>query len=205
MKMLTLLFFIAGCCQLKYEKKDFLLNENELSFFNAYKAGDTIYFENQFGNIDTIEIIEITPTNTEPKSACSNGIFMQPKPTNSKEISIKHLPIDKWQGTIEPHNNNGEIKKTIKHQTFFSITKFLLEKEVITEISFKDFHSSLSLNLFSKDTLTLNNKKWTNYFIAIHSYPEKVNKSWNICKAYWTINEGLIGYETKGGQIWTKK
>lgn len=205
MKILTLLFFISGCCQLKYDSKDFLFNEKELSFFKAYKAGDTIYFENQFGNIDTIEIIDITPTNAEPRTACSDGIFINPKPTNSKEITIKHLPIDKWQGVNEQHYNNGKVKKSDNYQTFFSTTKFLVEKEVVTEISFKDFHSSLSLNSIFNDTLTLNNKKWTGYFIAANSYPERVNESWKISKAYWTINEGLIGYETKGGQIWTKK
>jgi len=204
-KILTLLFFMSGCCQFKYDDKDFLFNEYELSFFDAYKVGDTIYFENQFGDIDTIEIIEITPTNTDPKSACGKGLFMNPRPANSKSITIKHLPIDRWHGTTEEHFSDGSVKKSINYQTLFSTAKFPLEKEVGSGITFKDFHSSLSLNSMLKDTLALNDKKWTNYFIAEHSYPERVTDSLNISKAYWTVDEGLIGYETKGGQIWTKK
>jgi hypothetical protein len=130
---------------------------------------------------------------------------MNPRPSNSKSITIKHLPIDKWHGTTEQHFIDGEVKKSINYQTLFSTTKFPLEKEVSYGITFKDFHSSLSINSMLKDTLVLNDKQWTNYFIAEHSYPERVADSLDISKAYWTVDEGLIGYETKGGQIWTKK
>jgi hypothetical protein len=66
---LTFVLLLTACCQFEYDDKDFLFDEYELSFFDAYNVGDTIYFENQFGNIDTIQIIEISPTNTDPKSA----------------------------------------------------------------------------------------------------------------------------------------
>lgn len=205
LSILTFCAFLASCCQFEYDDKDFLFNKHELSFFNAYSAGDTIYFENQYGDIDTIEIVEITPTNTDPKSACGKGLFMNPRPANSKDIKIKHLPIDKWHGTTEQHFNDGKEKESIDYQTLFSMTKFPLEKEVDNYITFKDFHSSLALDSIRNDTLILNNKKWSAYFVAEHSYPERVTDSLNIFKMYWTVEDGLIAYENKAGLLWTKK
>ncbi|PTB96965.1 hypothetical protein C9994_04925 [Marivirga lumbricoides] len=202
---MTFCAFLASCCQHEYEDKEFLFNNYELSFFSAYSFGDTIYFENQFGDIDTIEIVEITPTNTDPKSACGKGLLMNPRPTNSKAIKIKHLPIDKWHGTTEQHFNDGEIKKSINYQTFLSMTKFPLEKEVGNQITFKDFHSDLALDSVRNDTLTLNHKKWSAYFVAEHAYPERVRDSLSILKVFWTVEDGLIAYETKAGLLWTKK
>ncbi|MCK6650661.1 MAG: hypothetical protein L6Q66_13465, partial [Bacteroidia bacterium] len=154
MKQLFCIFTVialTGCCQFKFDDNDFLLNENELSFFDAYKTGETIYFEDKWGDRDTIRIVSISPTNTDPSSVCGKGLFMNPRPENTKSIHIEHLPIDKWAGKTEEHFSNGEVKISVNYQNLFSITKFPVEKEVENQVAFKNFRSSLKINAIQKE------------------------------------------------------
>ena len=194
--ILTLL--ITGCCS--YDKKDFEFNENELTYFSDYRIGDTIYFQSNLGNVDTITIVGFL---TERNENC--GWFMAPRPINSKGVQIKHLPIDKWHGISQNMITGGKIE--IEYQVLFWISKHPTEKEVKYSISFKDFHLNYDtiVGEFHSDTIKINNLKFANYYVVKHGYPDRITEPKNVEIVYWTDKLGLTAYRNKDGETWTKK
>jgi len=191
-------FFLSSCCSI--DKKDIEFNDNELKHFSNYKNGDTIYFESNLGDIDTIEIIGFK---NEKFDKC--GGFMQRRPSNTRWITIKHLPMDKWHGTSQDMTKGGIIE--IDYQGLFWITKDPIEKTTKYSIDFQNFHSTEDtvIGQLYLDTLKLNNIVLTNYYIVKHGYPDRVTKSDDIEVLYWTDRYGLVAYKNKSGQIWTLK
>ncbi len=192
--ILTLL--ISGCCS--YDKEDFEFNTNDLKHFSSFKLGDTIYYESTNHNIDTILILNY---DSEQHKNC--GGFLGPRPINGKWIRIKHLPTDKWYGKTQEEGKPTRID----YQSLFWITKYPLAKKTEYSISFKDFCSRYDTIIgdFHTDTIVLNGKQMTNYYIVNHAYPERVTDSTNIERVYWTDKDGLTAYMNKGGEIWIKK
>jgi hypothetical protein len=130
---------------------------------------------------------------------------MAPKPSNTRWVTIKHLPQDNWHGTSQDMIKGGKIE--IDYQGLLWITKLPIEKTIKYSIDFKDFHSSSDsvIGEFHTEALAINNITLTNYYKVKHGYPDRVTDPANIEFIYWTDKEGLIAYQNKGGVIWTKK
>jgi hypothetical protein len=195
---IILTILASSCCS--YDKNDFEFNNEELEHFSDYKIGDTINFESNLGDIDTITIVDFK---TERNDNCSG--FMAPMPLNGKWVQIKHLPIDKWHGTSQDMATGGKIE--VVYQELFWITKFPTEKKTEYSISFRDFYSKSDtiIGEHHTDTITLNDLKISNYYIVRHGYPERVIEPKNIETLFWTDKFGLTAYKSKDGETWTKK
>ena len=186
------------CCS--FDKKDIEFNDNELRHFANYKVGDTIYFENVLGDIDTLEIMGF-----ENYKYDKCGGFLAARPSNTRGVSIKHLPKDNWHGTSQDMSKGGEIE--IVYQGLLWVSKHPIEKTIEYSFDFKDFYaySDSILGEYHSETLTLNNISLTNYYKVKHGHPEKVTDPSHIEFIYWTDKDGLVAYQNKGGQVWTKK
>lgn len=68
--LIYLTVFLNSCCS--YDDKDFDFKESELRHFSSYKIGDTIYFESDKNDVDTITI---TGFDTESNRACGAMSF----------------------------------------------------------------------------------------------------------------------------------
>lgn len=197
LNLFTISLILTSCCS--FDKNDIEFSDTELGHFSDYKKGDTIYFEGNFGDIDTMEIIGFE---NEKHDNCFG--LIAPKPGNSQWIGIKHLPNDVWKGTRHDLSNTGQNE--IDYQGLLWITKDPLEKTTEYRINFKDFRSveDSTIGQYYSELLTLNNIDLTNYYKVKHGYPERVSDSIDIEVVYWTDKEGLIAYQNKGGQVWTK-
>jgi hypothetical protein len=195
--LLTALF--SACCS--YDQKDFDFTSEELAFASSFHVGDTIYYESNLHDIDTLLILD---TLTEQTKGC--GWFIAPRPSNIKSIVIKHLPIDIWHGTTTT-SENGKAETKINYQTILSVCKYPVDKKLEFVIDFKNFNSirNSSLGEFHSDTILLNGKTFSNYFLVKHSYPERVKNSTDIEYLYWTVQDGLVAYQNKSGELWTLK
>ncbi|MES2654440.1 MAG: hypothetical protein V4620_02570 [Bacteroidota bacterium] len=193
---IILIVLISGCCS--YDQKDFDFSKEELNHFSVYNIGDTIYFESNLGDMDTITIVDFK---TEKHENC--GGFIAPKPVNGKWISIKHLPVDQWHGTSQDMAKNGKIETD--YATLFWISKFPTDTETTYNIEFKDFYTApdTTIGEFHADTITLNDLKISQYYLVKHGYPERITEPQNIATVYWTDQYGLMAYKSKAGEIWT--
>jgi hypothetical protein len=201
MKQRTFLLFpilivlFSSCCS--YDQKDFDFTSEELAVASSLHLGDTIYYESNLHNIDTILIID---TLSEQIKGC--GMFIQPRPTNNLSFLIKHLPVDNWYGTS---TTNSETK--IDYQSLLTITKSPKPKQIEFSFSFKGFYSSLDsiIGELQTDTVEFNNRKFWDYYLIKHSYPERIKNASDVTEIYWTKKEGLVAYRNKGGEVWARK
>lgn len=191
--LLTVLF--SSCCS--YDQKDFNFTSEELAFASSLYVGDTIYYESNLHDIDTILIID---TLSEQVEGC--GMFIQPRPSNNLSFLIKHLPVDNWYGTS---TTNSETK--IDYQSLLTITKSPKPKQIEFSFSFKGFYSSLDsiIGELQTDTVEFNNRKFWDYYLIKHSYPERIKNANDVTEIYWTKKEGLVAYRNKGGEVWARK
>jgi hypothetical protein len=198
LNILITVSLLTSCCSI--DKTDIEFNDHELKHFSYYKPGDTVFFESNLGDIDTIEIIGFK---NEKYDKC--GGIMQRRPSNTRWLTIKHLPFDKWHGTSQDMSKDGNIE--IDYQGLLWITKDPINKTTEYNIDFKDFHSTTDtiIGEFHSDTLKLNNIILTNFYKIKHGYPERVIDLNDIEVLYWSDNDGLLAYKDKGGQTWTKK
>jgi len=174
--------FISGCCFYDLDK--------ELAHFSDYKIGDTIYFQSNLGDIDTISILDF---GTERNEIC--GGFGR--------IVIKHLPVDTWTSTSQDFTTDGKIDTV--YQLLFSFSNYPTDKYYV--INFKDFNSNIDsvIGEFHADTIKLNDMNISNYYSVKHGYPERITEPKNVATIYWTDKFGLTAYKTKDGETWTKK
>src|SRR5688572_2888681 len=86
---ISLIFLLLGCCS--YDNRSFDFTEEEFNHFSRYKIGDTIYFQSNLGDMDTITIVGF---GVEKKDTC--GFLMAIPAFNERWIKIKHLPRDDW-------------------------------------------------------------------------------------------------------------
>ena len=197
--LLVITVISSGCCSWNYDKEDFEFTREELNLMGAYQLGDTIYFESNLGNVDTITVVEISEERHEG-SKC----FITTEPQHFKDIKIKHLPNDKWAGTSQ---SEGEEKK-ITYQSLISITKSPLdsiEKIANYGISYKRFTTLGNALDVSPKEVIINNKVISDCYKVEHGYPERVINPDDIETVYWTAKYGLTAYINKAGEIWVIK
>lgn len=111
--LVLLIFVISACCSI--DKRDFEFNETELGHFSDYKDGDTIYFQSNLGDMDTITIAGF---DSERYEKC--GGFLSRRPLNGRWVIIKHLPVDKWHGTSQ----DMTVIKTVYWTDKFGLTAY---------------------------------------------------------------------------------
>ncbi|MBW7869159.1 MAG: hypothetical protein H3C31_12655 [Brumimicrobium sp.] len=199
--LLVTIGFISGCCSWNYSKEDFEFTQNELALMGAYNIGDTIYFESNFGDIDTITVVEFSEERHKG-SKC----FISRKPSNYMAINISHLPsrITKYPSTKWTTDKNG---KDVTYQSLISISKSPLDSIKKTEyvISFKGFTTLENIFENSPNEFIINGKTLSNCYKVTHGYPERVTNPDDIETVYWTPKYGLTAYTNKVGETWVIK
>lgn len=186
--------FISSCCSWSYNESDFEFSQNELVHFADYKIGDTLYFENNFRDIDTIAIVSIV----DERQVGQKCAFSIP-PRHNRRVLITHLPIDFW---IAKKHYDGAGKDTVVYQTLFYIQKLPLENITNYGVSFKEFYySDSTLGEIHKE-ISVSNKIIYNCYKLKHHYPERVINPTDISTVYWTDKYGLTAYTQKNGVTW---
>lgn len=195
--LLVIFGLFSGCVSWDYSKADFEFAQEEFHLLGAYKAGDTVYFQSNLGDIDTIKILNIS----EEKEK-GNRCFISKPPFHGRNVKIEHLSFDKWAGTSQVES--GERK--ITHQVLISISKFPLQKRTDYSIAFKGFVAS-GQSIFGELTkeCIIDGKSLSNCYKITHSYPERIDKADDIEIVYWTTKNGLTAYTSKSGETWFLK
>jgi len=182
---------ISGCSS--YDQKDFDFNSNDLIHISSFKVGDTIYYENSLGDIDTIMVYKIDSSQNKELGTLA---------VNCLNVTIKHLPNDTlwtWKSW-----NNPTGKEEIMYQDLIRICKVPERKKTTYSINLQDFSSPYGndkLGEYHTDTIKINNKVITNYFEIKSEY----SKQTSIELICWTDQDGLIAYKNINGNWWTKK
>ena len=188
---------LYGCCSPPVEKDKFDFTNEELQFLNPMVINDTIYFESNNFDVDTILIRKL---NKESYNGCS--YFIQRAPSNWRSIEITHLPVDKWTGTSQSQNEPPETT----YQYLFSMSKDFERNSMVFSVSFRGFHSKeVKISLDSTSTLIINSRKTQKCYQLDHYYPERISEEDDIVRVYWSKAIGLVGYENKAGEIWINK
>lgn len=199
--LLAVIGIISGCCSWHFDKEDFEFSQEELNLMGAYKVGDTIYFESNFGDIDTITVLEFSEERHEG-SKC----FISTEPNHIKRLIIEHLPIriHKWPGTKWTEKEGNKIT----YQSLISISKSPLDsiKKIAGYcISFKGFTTlGNALGNIPRE-FNINGKIISGCFQVTHGYPERVTNPDDVEIVYWTAKHGLTAYTSKGGETWIIK
>lgn len=196
--ILTISLILNGCCS--FDKTDLEFDKQELRYFSDYKNGDTIFFESNLGDTDTIKIIGYQ---NEKLDKC--GGLMTPQPSNTKWLTIQYLPTDIWHGTSQDMTKGTEVE--IDYQRLLCITKYSNGNKTQYKINFKDFYSRMDsvIGEYHSETLKLNGVILSNYYEVEHGYPERITDVNHIEVVYWSDQDGLVAYKSKSGEIWTKK
>ena len=173
-----------------YSDKDFKLTSDEMKFLNAYKKGDTIWFESSLKQTDKILIIGL-----DSNQKRQSGYIMAKPAYNEMFISIKHLSADK------------DNKIDTANESLITISKYPQQTKTNYFISYRHFlfSSDNGLGNLYSDTLFVNNKPITNYYKLRPDYFERDTTMTDFKEVYWTQNEGLVGYKLNNGVTWTKK
>jgi hypothetical protein len=199
LSVIILTFIFNGCCST--DSKEFEFENNEPKHLSCYKSGDTIYFENSDNDIDTIAILSVDSAKGEK---CIG--LIAPRPVGkSCWVTIKHLPIDKWHRVTTTGKDNDTA--SFDYQTLIYITKDPIKNQTFFDFNFKDFYTATwtVLGKLKTDTLILNRKRITNYYVINHGFPIRVKDSTNIETLIWTDQHGLTAYKNKNGVWWIKK
>lgn len=192
----TIIGVVTGCCSWNYNKEDFEFTRNDLALMGLYNIGDTIYFESNLGDIDTITVVGISEDRHEG-SKC----FISTEPYNFRSITIKHLPNDKWAGTSQSEDQ----ERKITYQSLISISKSPLDsigKIAGYSISYKNFTTLGNALESSPSEFIINGKTLLNCYKVTQGYPERVTNPNDIEIVYWTAKYGLTAYMSKSGETW---
>ena len=190
------LIVLFGCCKQRYTSADIEFSQVELSYFDPFTTGDTLFFENGLGSFIAFEI------GAEEKARYDHcDHLIQGRHLNSKLRRVSFLP-----GSSQSSKREGG--RFWNDQSILQITKYPNEKTTEYLVEIMDFFSSSidSLGTLNQDSLNLNNGKViSNYYKIPHSYPERVTEPFHIEYAYWTKEDGLVAYQNKDGEVWTRR
>jgi hypothetical protein len=197
---LLITIILTSCCTDSDPKFNF--ENNEPKHIVCYHIGDTIYFQNEINDVDTITILSVDSAKGQ---ACTG--LMAPEPIGkSCWVTIKILPNDKWCGVKYEHERNNPPKTSIDYQKLIHFIKDPADLSTSFSFMFKDFVSlDTALTKLNKDTLVINSMKITDYYLIKHSFPERIKDSTDIVLIIWADGRGLTAYKNKCGNWWTKK
>lgn len=189
------LLTLVGC-----NECDFTIPNNYRDFLHNYKVGDTIYFESNFGGIDTMLIVKY-----DTLEECGQG-FMSSGPKKHLNYQIEHLPENIWTGGTEfsgNHDNELNQKLVVLVKTFNS-------KHI------KGFFTSINYREFGGEVVNINKMTNDDRFsdLGVSKYWKVKKSNYNKQKAlpetvihnvYWSTKYGLTGYEYGNGEIYKIK
>ena len=194
----NLLIFIPFILLLScdYSDKDFSFTQDETTFLNSFKPGDSLYFQNKEGEIDTIVISKLDSARyTEKPNSTRSKDWNEFK---SISVVAKILPRDTiFESAILEEDTTRVFTSYFKE--IITLTKKVHEEDTEFAYNLKNIIGFKSyMPLIQTDTLQLNNFSITNYFSNSFRRPDMPNDL-----LFFTIKDGLVGYEY-GGRTWVR-
>lgn len=185
---------LTGCSDCSY---DFSVPNAYRQFLKNYQVGDVIYFESNWGDLDTMRIARFDST-----ERCS-GLMVAPE--KSFQFEIHHLPNNNWTGGTE-HSQNG--RSNILNQDLIILSKDLEQKDSCTlYFSYRDFSGTLrDISRKVKDPL------FSDLGVSEYWVIPKINYSSDtaipdtvIHRIFWSEEYGLTGYAYSTGEFYRIK
>jgi hypothetical protein len=198
--MKYILFLLVVLTFTRCKECDFSIPNIYGTFLHKYNVGDTIYFESNLGNIDTMLIAKY-----DTLEECGQGFMTGPRKHLIYEI--KHLPQNSWTRGREYHQNGS---MTILNQDLVVVEKSFDPYDSIgffTYINYREFGGEIfDINQLETDSLFLN--------IGVAKYWKVMKSNYNhqndltdsiIHNVYWSAKFGLTGYEYGNGEMFKIK
>lgn len=185
---------LTSCLDCDY---DLSIPNTYRSFLHNYTIGDTIYFESNRNDVDTMLIMSY-----DTLENCA-GVMVAPR--KLLEYKIRHLPKNNWSAGAELDQNGN---KTILNQKLV-----VIEKDVTSKDSFWLY---VHYRDFGGEVVDFNNKVHdsvfqdlgvSEYWVISKSnyYRDSVIPRNLIHKVYWSESYGLTGYKYGNGEMYRIK
>ena len=196
--IIILTIFLSGCFTY-LDKKLFKFDNTDFQHIQAYKPGDSLFFENKQNEVDSFLILDYESEERGQKQG-----FISTKPESDYWVCITQLDRDKLNGFDRQKTINGKVTN---YQWLVSFIKYPPSQTIYYDFSFMTFYTQQNsiFGTFHSDTLMINKKAITNYYSISHGYPDRLNDPKDIEQLLWTDNDGLVAYKFKSGLWWTKK
>ena len=176
---------------------DFSVPKAYRLFLHNYSVGDTIYFESNLGDIDTMLIVKYDTT-----EICGQGLMTFPK--KHFHYEIKHLPINNWIFGTGGHQDG---RTEVYYQELVSLGKSFDPKDSIVysaSVNYREFGGKLENidDLIIDSTFKdLGVKEY--WKIEKSNYHQQgVTPDSVIHRVYWSVKYGLTGYEYGNGEMY---
>lgn len=187
-KLLSVLFtftLIGGCFSKVYPDERLAIDTEFLAIFNSISQKDTFSFRNTTGERKTFVITRVDSVTSNKK-----GWFVNEKPykllvINFKEIGKNTTYLERRNEIFvnkDPATNTNGL--CIKFNNFYSCGDTVLPR-------------------LNHDTLSLNNKKITKYYLFETSLGLK--KPNDVQALYINVPKGFVGFKTSSGEVWVNE
>jgi hypothetical protein len=183
-KTITLVFLTVilfeNCSTRVYPDEKLAIDSNFLSLFNSIKQKDTIRFSNLNGNGKIFIIVKVDSQISNKK-----GLLMNERPYKVIRAYFKEIGKDT---TLLRRANEIEVAKD--PQSLIS---------AIT-IHFNNLYFNDTLLTLHQDTIDLDSKKFTNYYLFETSLGLKNPDDVKVL--YINRSTGFLGFKTQSGEVW---
>jgi hypothetical protein len=177
MKIFPVIFLILLVSSCK--EYDVEIDQKYRKALNSYSTNDTIYFENQFGDLDTMRIIGTDSTEIR-------RIFLGTEiPMKNIYLRVQNLPNDNWQEDMIAGIDNEPKEQPIIH--ILKQYGGSNESSTIIKLKFRDFEGEINGLSNKIDTVKSD-------YTRFKPTEDKVDI------LYWSNKIGIIGYKKRNGQ-----
>jgi hypothetical protein len=193
---IQLIFTIFTSCGQNVPPEKFIFDSKFDSLFKAISHSDTMFFENSQKSIDTFVLTKIDSVITD-RINC----FMCPQAGKSIFRNYKQYPVNQWAEHRYENQGTSQEKSILSEATLVTISKIPDNDLNTAYLSFKNFHCSIkgSLGQSMNDTLVLNNRYFTKYYIFNSTAKSLIVNDEDVEIVFITLTEGIIAYKEKSG------
>jgi hypothetical protein len=185
---IAMLFICLVSCQWrKYPSEKYVIPQEYRDLISSFKAGDTLNFQDDKGNLSTFLIQRIDSILQDKRG----DFFITKK--EYKMISVACHELTNARLGYEDYDLIVIVKVPETNSAGFNL-------------HLKDFYSIDTTFSFvlKKDTVTANNLSFTNYYIFKPQNHAEQKDSNSVTQIYMKNKDGIIAYKCLNGVWWTK-
>jgi hypothetical protein len=179
-----ILFVVLTGCKFSFKDKDLLA-------YNIYKVHDTLFFKNNFGDVD---IFTISSKSIINKGWDENTGWYNPPVAN---VTFRDLPNNHYGNIVIRWATSDTI---IQDHSLITIYKSRPSQEVEETLEFKGFIGTIDHK--SQKTKDLDSMQLGD-ILKVPSFDlTTVRDSNEITHIYWSDKVGIVAYDLKKGERW---
>jgi hypothetical protein len=185
-------FFLIVCLLLGFvsceNKPNYEFSPSDIAFLKPFRAGDSLFFKNQKGLLDTIVITKIDIQFVERRNSRSSN-----NDPEGKDVIVHAVLSDSDTTFLDKNAVRPKFVDLVtirKYKDKEDAKLYAIVKGIVCN------HSYIPLPLY--DTIRLNDMMLTKY-ISVYA---GMNRGFHET-LYFTYEDGLVGYE-KDGDIWNR-